>query len=190
MPPLKPKTPSAMTMLLKSMPLKSTALQRGLTLVELVAVLAIIGVLTSIAVPQYNDYIIKSSIHAAQKILTDQSLLIEDYYQQKNTYVGGCSVVTFTGNKDWSVYCDDAFFMKSVYLLILLGKKDTAFSKDANPSINGSNTVSIYIRNTGRGFSHGEVIGWAHDTHGDVYDSTLTCWPTSKSQKTCQGTGR
>ena len=183
--PLKPKTPSAMTVTPKSLPLKSTALQRGLSLVELVVVLAVIGIITSIAVPQYNDYIIKSSIHAAQKILTDQSLLIEDYYQQKNTYVGGCSVVTFTGNKDWSPLCNDPLFKKSEYLLMVVGKKDTVFSKDADPSTNPSNTVSLLIGNSRRSFAHGEVIGWAHNLNGDA----LTCWPTSKSQTTCQGTG-
>jgi type IV pilus assembly protein PilE len=185
LPPLKPKEPLAMTVTPKSLPLKSTALQRGLSLVELVVVLAVIGIITSIAVPQYNDYIIKSSIHAAQKILTDQSLLIEDYYQQKNTYVGGCSVVTFTGNKDWSPQCNDALFTKSDYLLIVRGKKDTVFSKDADPSKDQSNTVSIHISNTGPSFSHGEVIGWAPDEN----KVALTCWPTSKYQKTCAGTG-
>ncbi len=170
-----------MAMLLKSMRLKSTALQRGLTLVELVAVLAIIGIITSISVPQYNDYIIKSSIHAAQKILTDQSLLIEDYYQQKNTYAGGCSILTFTENRDWSVFCDPIVFQKSTYAVALRGKRGTVFSKDTNPSVDASNTVSLLITNLSRGFNHGEVIGWT--------SNTLTCWPTSKSQKTCAGTG-
>ena len=178
MPPLKPKAHSAMAMLLKSMPLKSTALQRGLTLVELVAVLAIIGVLTSIAVPQYNDYIIKSSIHAAQKILTDQSLLLAEFYSSNNTYIKGCQTLPTIQNSDWVFIC--LAISTKEYSLMAKGRDRSVFSTDS------SNFVSISMSQNGpTGMARGDLIGWGYNSD----TKEIPCWPTSKSQKTCQGTG-
>lgn len=58
----------------------------GFTLIELMIVLAIIGVLAAIAVPQYNDYIRKSTIPEATSTLLEYRTRLEAYYQDNRAY--------------------------------------------------------------------------------------------------------
>ncbi|PSU83452.1 pilin [Photobacterium phosphoreum] len=58
--------------------------QQGFTLIELMIVVAIIGVLSAIAVPAYKDYVAKSAVTSAMG--TVKSLLTNaDIYAQNNT---------------------------------------------------------------------------------------------------------
>lgn len=58
--------------------------QKGFTLIELMIVVAIIGVLSAIAIPAYKDYVAKSAVTSA--VGTLKSLLTNaDLYTQNNT---------------------------------------------------------------------------------------------------------
>lgn len=60
---------------------------RGFTLIELVVVIAIIGVLTAIAMPAYNKYLVKSNRRAAQSYMLQLANYEEQYFANKRTYV-------------------------------------------------------------------------------------------------------
>ena len=58
------------------------------TLVELIVVVAIIGILISIAYPGYQDYLSKSSRTAAQSELQELAALQEKIYLNSNLFTG------------------------------------------------------------------------------------------------------
>lgn len=59
---------------------------KGFTLIELLMVITIAGILTSIALPAYQDYIKKSKAKAAASELTSLSLAFENQYQIRLQY--------------------------------------------------------------------------------------------------------
>jgi type IV pilus assembly protein PilE len=61
---------------------------RGMTLIELVVVMAIVGVLASIAIPSYRQYLLRSHRAEAKSALLNLAAAQEKFYLQANTYAG------------------------------------------------------------------------------------------------------
>lgn len=60
--------------------------QRGVTLLELMAVVVIIGILMSIAVPSYRGYVMRAQRSEATALLLRVAAAQEKYYLQNNSY--------------------------------------------------------------------------------------------------------
>jgi len=64
--------------------------QSGFTLIEVMIVVAIVGILTAIAVPAYGDYVKRGRITEAISGLSDMRVKMEQFFQDNRTYVGAC----------------------------------------------------------------------------------------------------
>ncbi len=60
--------------------------QNGFTLIELMMVVAIVGVLAGIAIPSYQDSLVKSRRADAKAALLELSVFMERYYTAKGCY--------------------------------------------------------------------------------------------------------
>lgn len=60
--------------------------QRGMTLIELIIVMVIIGILTAIAIPSYRQYVIRSQRADATEGLLKLATAQEKFYLQNNRY--------------------------------------------------------------------------------------------------------
>lgn len=62
--------------------------ESGFSLIELLAVVAIIGILTAIAVPAYGSYVTRSRLVEAFSGLGSAQTNAENYWSDNHTYVG------------------------------------------------------------------------------------------------------
>lgn len=83
------------------------SVQKGFSLVELMVTVAIIGILASIALPGYTDYVKKGKAAEATSNLASLKVRMEQYYQDNRTYVGGTCAPT-SGAKYFSYSCSSA----------------------------------------------------------------------------------
>uniref|UniRef100_E6PKK1 Putative Type II secretory pathway protein H n=1 Tax=mine drainage metagenome TaxID=410659 RepID=E6PKK1_9ZZZZ len=59
---------------------------RGFTLIELMIVVAIVAILSAIALPAYNSYVTRSKLAEAFSGLSGLSVAMQQYYQDNRTY--------------------------------------------------------------------------------------------------------
>jgi len=70
---------------------------RGITLIELMIVVAVIGILASVAYPSYRDYVLRAARADARVALLDNAQFLERNYTLTNNYnvaAGGGSIST------------------------------------------------------------------------------------------------
>ena len=60
--------------------------QQGFTLIELMIVVAIIGILAAIAIPAYQDYTIRAQVSEGLNLAAGAKAAVTEYYQDRGVY--------------------------------------------------------------------------------------------------------
>ncbi len=136
----------------------------GFTLIELMIVIAIIAILTAIALPAYNDYILRGKLSEAFSQLTGVQLRMEQYYQDNRSYgTGSCAIGVPAGAIYFTYSCTltdtDQGFTYTATGVATKGTGDFVYTIDES----GTKTT---------------VVSGAAETNG--YSSNSGCWVRSK----------
>ena len=130
---------------------------RGFTLIELMITVAIIGILASIALPAYSDYIRHAKITEATSVLSDLRVRMEQFYQDNRSYVSsGTTCGAAMPTQDFFTMSCTA--TATTYTLTATGKSGT--------DVNGF-VFTLDQQNTRK-------------TTGGAYGTSTTCWVGKK----------
>lgn len=110
--------------------------QQGFTLIELMIVVAIIGILAAIAIPAYQDYTIRAQVSEGLNLTGAAKAAVTEYFQDRglfpdsNNRAGLSAETTITGNYVSQVLVTGSGALQVTY--------SSAPPQAANQSINGA----------------------------------------------------
>ena len=126
-------------------------LQKGFTLIELMIVVAIIGILAAIAVPAYQDYTIKSKISETASLNSAVKLGVELAYSE------GMLLTDIDSNADADVLSAISYQAKYVSAVSIVGDGAIRVYLREDPTLGLNTAVGSYVLYTPSDASGGNL---------------------------------
>ena len=136
--------------------------RNGFTLIEVMIVVAIVGILAAIALPSYSYYVQRSKIIEATTSLSDARQRTEQLFLDTRTYAGNCTAaigVVQLGLKTFALTCDPPE-TASTYRIVATGVP-----------AQGMSASFVYTINQAGAKTSAGPTGWAGNG---------SCWATRK----------
>lgn len=108
--------------------LENSGAQRGFSLIEVMIVVAIVGILSAIAYPSYNSYMVKSRRTDAQRAMVEYAQSMERYFTANGRYT------TTAGSTGANTCGGAAPVAVSLYAITCSTASDTTFTITATPT--------------------------------------------------------
>ncbi len=120
--------------------------QSGFTLIELMIVVAIVGILASVAVPAYSDYTVRAKVTEAVSAVAPVKASIADYYYSNGSLPGSSDDAGLDGSPSGIDSVVGGSYATDVIQSISVG---------SDPS-NG--TITVSLQELGSGVSSGDTL--------------------------------
>lgn len=151
--------------------------QKGFTLIELMIVVAIIGILAAIAIPQYQQYTAKTQMTRAVAELGAVKTAVENCINEGNLAIGECEV-GFTGSTITSI---------TTPMAVNANAKSTATTNTI--ALTTASTISGALGGKAAGSITSAVITWSRSAAGgwtcSVVKSADSGWKDSYAPNGC-----